>query len=586
MLRRQKIKQGQTQMTDKKTTLWLLRSAGKYKIHIVCLLLLNTLVNGGAVCYALIMKCMVDNAVGQDRAGFFTGLITFGFLMLALMFIRVIMRQLEEAARSGMENNFKERLFEKLLRKDYGQVSAVHSEEWMSRMTSDTVVCANGMTEILPGFMGMLVRMIGALLMMFFLQPKLSYILIPGGAAFVVITLVLRKYVKAHHKRVQEMDGATRVFLQERISSMLVLRTFGVEEQALSGARGKLQEHKNVRMRRAWISNLCNAGFSFAINGMYLIGIGYCGYGILNGVVSYGTLTAIIQLIGQLQAPLSGLSGFVPRFYTMLASAERMIEIESYKESGTEEVKTTEEVRELYDREMEAVLFEEVSFAYKKEGENCPVLREVCLSVDKGDYVAITGTSGCGKSTLLKLLMGVYEPQGGRINVVRKDGSRQTVDKLRRLFSYVPQGNYLMGGTIREVITFGKAGESKKESIGKRMTVEMALELACGEFVFELSEGCDTLLGEKGAGLSEGQMQRIAIARALYADAPILILDEATSALDGETESRLLHNLKQLTDKTVFIVTHRPEALKICNKRIELGDKVVISAKETGDRES
>ena len=562
-------------MTDKRAASWLLRSAGKYKGYIVLLLLLQALGNGGAVCYALVMKKMVDCAVEQNREGFYAGLFYFALLMIVLVVLRMLLRHLEEATRSGMENRFKEKLFEKLLYKDYGQISAVHSEEWMNRMTSDTSVCAGGMTDIIPGFIGMLVRMSGALIMMFLLQPKLACILIPGGIVFVGITLVLRKVLKGQHKRVQEKDGALRVYLQERISSMLIIRTFGAEKKALSGAETKFVEHKKARIRKAFISNLCNTGFSFAINGMYLLGIGYCGYGILNGVVSYGTLTAIMQLIGQLHAPLSGISGFVPRFFACVASAERLMEVESYAEANTDDVKTTEEAKELYDKAMEKIVFDKVSFDYIKENDRCPVLREISLSVDKGDYVAITGTSGCGKSTLLKLLMGIYEPQNGNVGVILSDRDRQPVRTLRRLFAYVPQGNYLMGGTIREVITFGDCREAGAKLQRNCMTVEKALELACGDFVFELPEGLDTMLGEKGAGLSEGQMQRIAIARALYADAPVLILDEATSALDGETERRLLNNLKQLTNKTVFIVTHRSEAIRICNRKLEFADEAV-----------
>ena len=257
----------------------------------------------------------------------------------------------------------------------------------------------------------------------------------------------------------------------------------------------------------------------------------------------------------------------------MLASAERLMEIEAYKENNAEQVLNTEEAKELYDKAMKEIVFDKVSFDYDKETGASPVLQGINLSVQKGDYVAITGTSGCGKSTLLKLLMGVYEPQSGKIDVVMHNHDRQPVGRMRRLFAYVPQGNYLMGGTIREVVSFGR--ELKEEAVSgtrtrARMSVEKALELAGGTFVSELPEGLDTVLGEKGAGLSEGQMQRIAIARALYTDAPVLILDEATSALDSDTESKLLNNLKQLTDKTVLIVTHRPEALKICNRRIVL----------------
>ena len=556
-------------MTDKKAVNWLLEITGNKKIYIIFLLLLQVVVNGGAVFYAMAMKQMVDGAVEQNKESFFAGLLTFGLLMLGLILVRGVLRQLEEFVRSSIENRFKERVFEQLLTRDYAQVSAVHSEEWMNRMTSDTVICANGMTELLPGFAGMAVRMVVALVMIFLLQPKLAYILIPGGIVFIGITFVLRKWLKIYHKKVQEKDGKVRVFLQERISSMLILRTFGVEKKALVGASQEFNEYKEIRMKKALISNFCSMGFSFAINGMYFIGVSYCGYGILKGVVSYGTLTAMMQLIGQLQTPLAGISGFVPRFYAMIASAERLMEIEDYKKVKIDGLKTTEETKKLYDESMEEIILDKVSFDYIKEQENCKVLQDICLSVKKGDYIAVTGGSGCGKSTILKLIMGIYEPQSGMIEMVQKDGVRIPITMLRRMFSYVPQGNYLMNQTIREVITL--CGKDESEIMLQEaddMEIRQAITLACADFIWELPEGLNTLLGEKGAGLSEGQMQRIAIARALYANAPVLILDEATSALDGETEKELLHNLKQLTDKTVLIVTHRPEALHICNRRL------------------
>ena len=165
---------------------------------------------------------------------------------------------------------------------------------------------------------------------------------------------------------------------------------------------------------------------------------------------------------------------------------------------------------------------------------------------------------------MLKILMGLYHSQSGKTEVFLENGDKIPLDKLRRLFAYVPQGNYLMSGTIRDVVTFGQ--KSNEEDVIN------AINLACGEFVFKLPDGINTMLGEKGAGLSEGQMQRIAVARALYADRPVLILDEATSALDEKTEKQLLNNLKNLTDKSVFIVTHRPQVFSICEKQLLFTD--------------
>ena len=307
------------------------------------------------------------------------------------------------------------------------------------------------------------------------------------------------------------------------------------------------------------------------MNGAYVLGAFFCGYGILKGTMSYGTFMAVMQLIGQIQAPFANISGFLPKFYGMMASCERLMEAEQFKDSGADEAKTVSETLQFYKEQLKGIVVEDVSFSYRNgsvdDGDLSPqVLSEVNVPIHKGDFVAVMGTSGCGKSTLLKLLMSVYEPEEGSIYVETVHGLKEPVKKWRRMFAYVPQGNCLMSGTIRNVVAFYR----KENTSG--MTVESALELACADFVWELPEGLETMLGEKGAGLSEGQMQRIAIARALYADAPVLIFDEATSALDEATEKRLIEKLKQLTDKTILIATHRKAVLDICNKRIAFRD--------------
>ena len=210
----------------------------------------------------------------------------------------------------------------------------------------------------------------------------------------------------------------------------------------------------------------------------------------------------------------------------------------------------------------------------KAEGSSgVSVLSGLDLEIHKGEYVAFTGHSGCGKSTILKLLMSLYSLDSGEqyIKGSNEGGIYEypLTARWRGLFAYVPQGNQLMSGTIREVVAFGD-----KEKTGQEELLSQALRIACAdEFVCSLENGLDTVLGERGGGLSEGQMQRLAIARAIFSGRPILMLDEATSALDERTEQKLLANLKAMTDKTVLIVTHRPAVLDICNKRVDMGRK-------------
>jgi ATP-binding cassette subfamily B protein len=203
------------------------------------------------------------------------------------------------------------------------------------------------------------------------------------------------------------------------------------------------------------------------------------------------------------------------------------------------------------------------------------VIEHLDMQIHKGEYVAFTGPSGCGKSTLLKLLMCLYPLDSGERYMAVKGGQELPLDgRFIRLFAYVPQGNHLMSGTIRQIVTFGDASQGDDK-------VWNALHIACADdFVHQLPEGLDTQLGERGAGLSEGQMQRLAIARAVYSDNPILMLDEATSALDEQTEKALIENLRSMTDKTVLTVTHRQAILSICDRQVVMAESGVTEVQK------
>lgn len=545
---------------------WLYDITNTKKRYVGILVLLQTFLSVSGVVYALLLRNAIDEAVAKDRNGFFLYVGMIIGVVVVQIAMRAVVRYLEEYLRSSLENACKTRLFQSLLRKDFSSVTNVHSAEWMNRLTSDTVVCANGIVEILPRLIGLVVKMVAAFSMILVLEPNFVWILVPGGIIMILFTYVFRRVLKKLHKDVQEKDGKLRVLLQEHISSLLVLKAFAVEEQSGFEADCKMEDHQDARLRRTRFSNICNTGFSAAMNGIYLLGgVAYCGYGILMGTVSYGTFTAILQLIGQIQSPFANITGFLPRYYAMAASAERLMEAEAFAEDCPSGVKTLEEVQDFYQNAFEGIVLEHVGFTYRPL-DGCEdvtvVLKDLSMSIGKGDYVALTGQSGCGKSTVLKLLMSLYPLDAGTRSIAKQEGSEELTSEWRRLFTYVPQGNHLMCGTIRELVSF-----ANKEAGNQDVRINQALEISCAmDFVKELEAGIDTVLGEKGQGLSEGQMQRLAIARAVFSDSPILLLDEATSALDEETERKVLDNLKRMTDKTVIIVTHRMKALEICNK--------------------
>ncbi len=559
----------------KKSTLkWLYQVPGREKLYIAALIGVQALHGASGVLYALLLRAIVDGAAAGDAGRFWRNILLIALLVAAQIALRAVIKWLTELAKSTLENRFKARLTDTLLHKDYLAISAVHSAEWLNRLTNDTKIVADHYVDILPGLSGMLVKLVSAMIMVIALEPRFAAILIPGGVALAAATWLFRRILKRLHKSVQEADGRLRVYLQESIGNLLMIRSFAAERQTEERVEERMLDHKAARMRKNHVSNICNVGYSLAMNGLYLLGVGWCGYGILKGTISFGTLTAITQLISQIQSPFANITGYLPKYYAMLASAERLMEAEDYPDGDAAAPMSLAEIRRFYEDRLDAIGLKDVSFTYLPptemlgdlNKENMPVvLKSVTFTLRKGEYVAFTGQSGCGKSTVLKLLMCVYRPDGGERYWRDGEGKEEPLTgAYRRLFAYVPQGNQLIRGTIREIVSFADPAAAQDES-----RLWNALTVACADgFVSELESGLDTMLGERGTGLSEGQMQRLSIARAVFSGSPILLLDEATSALDEETESRLLQNLRSMTDRTVVIVTHRPGALSICDRQI------------------
>ena len=562
-------------MKQKNTLQWISIAAGKARLLVGVLVAVQAVLSVSSIAFAFILRRIINMAVQGASTGFRSAFVLLAGVIAAQIALGALSRFLSEYTTTTVENRFKQRLFAALLTGNYASVTAVHSGEWMNRLTSDTTIIAGGVTQIVSGLIGMLVRLFGALAAILWLEPRFFWVLVPGGAAMLALTYGFRKILKRLHKNIQEADGTLRVFLQERLESLLIVRTFAKEQQTAAQASDLMEQHKAARMKRSNFSNLCNIGFAGAMNGAYLLGIGFCGYGILTGTMSYGNLMAIMQLVGQVQNPFANITGYLPRYYAMLASAERLMEVEAFA-PDSEHALEEENVLEFYRTKLTALRLEYASFTYqppvRTEEEQPPmpvVLKDIDLTIRKGEYIAFTGPSGCGKSTVLKLLMCLYPLDVGSRTLETTSGTQLLTASWRSLFAYVPQGNQLLSGTIRDIISFGDLRKAQDDA-----GIFRALRIACAEdFVQKLEKGLDTMLGEHGQGLSEGQMQRIAIARAVFSEHPILMLDEATSALDEATARQLLENLRRMTDKTVLLVTHRPN-------QTEFFDRVLLFSKD------
>lgn len=546
-----------------KTLRWL---AGivKNKIgRVVLLCVLQGLLVVCGIAFSLLMRTAFDGAASGDLEQFLTGAGWMVLIILSQLLLRMGDRLLEEDTRAVVENTLRLHVFGNILGQDYQKASAYHSGAYMNYLTSDVTVVTDGVVTLFPGIFSMLLKIVGVLLVMYRLAPALAVIFLAGGLLLVLCSLAPRKWMKRLHCQVQEAESGVRCFLQECLESLLIIRSFHCEEKILRTGQEKSEEFRRIRRKRSRMSSLFGTVLSLAMQGGYLLGFAWGGYAVLKGNISYGTLVALIQLIGQIQTPFVNFGSTLPKAAAFLASGERLLAL---TEERDRQQRVAGDRDEIYGR-MLALRGENVTFSYGQGKKR--VLKRQSFAVRKGETVAVVGTSGIGKSTLMKLLMNVYLPESGEIYLEAED-ERIPVGALPAgMFAYVPQGNQLMSGTILEVVGFAE----QSEEIPKER-VRWACRMACADgFVEQLPDGYDTVLGEKGSGLSEGQIQRLAVARALYSGCPILLLDEATSALDMETERELVESIKALKDRTVLLVTHRQEVWKVCDRVIRLEDR-------------
>jgi len=547
---------------------WIAKVIGRHWWAVAGLCLLSSLLALSGVLETLAMRNFIDQAAAGSREGF---LRDFGIYLGLILFQLVggaAGNLLNVSVCLGVFNRLRARIFSAILTRQYSQLRDYRSGEFMQLLSADCDVVASSALGLLPGLCSIITQLVGAIICLGLLQGKLVLLLLGCFCGMLLASLPLRKIVKRQHSQVMEADGQVKSVLQESLGNIQVIRSFQAVPGVKKWAATAMEHYRKTRLRQACVSQALASGTNMALNVAYIIGLVWCGMGMVSGSVSFGTFSAVWQLVGQITGPAMSVSGLIPRYYTMTASAERLQKLEGLDSERLDPDTDWAALAESF----ESIECKGLHFAYDRENpEQTRVLDGLDFSIRKGDIIAITGQSGIGKSTLLKLLLGIYHPEDGSISVQGGGASAALDAGARALISYVPQGNFLMSGSIREAVHFWQ----------KKTVDEDALQKACDiaeidEVIRALDEGYDSRLGERGAGLSEGQLQRLAIARAIYSGKPVLLLDEATSALDEETEARVLQNLKELRDRTVIIVTHRKAALDICSRVIEIKDGKVV----------
>lgn len=542
---------------NSQTLKWIYKRTKKFLPSVLLLSVISALDALTFVALALISKNVLDVATGSG-----TGSITgHGMLLFGVIFAQIVLTAAQSLLNSytnaRLTISMRNYLFSLVCRKKYSYISAYHSGDLLNRFTSDTDVIVNSVVSIIPNISSMAAKIIGGISALIVLDARIAFIILVLGISVPALGRMINRKYKALHKKSQQTEGRTRSFLQECFENIVVMKTFVSEAPFTKKLNQLMKENYRIKMKRTGVSVATHISlYSFFTVGYYTILIWGAGM-ISSGFITYGTLMAFLQLVSQLRAPLQNVSGIMPQYYSALASAERLMEIEKGQDDMAP---VSADKLEKIKKSFSGLEVKDITFAYKNE----LILKNCSFEAEKGKITAITGESGSGKSTIFKIILGLYEPQNGDITV---NGNIPLDTSLRGLFAYVPQGNMVLSGTIRENITLCNESVSQEDLINAAKAAEIY------ELISSMPEGFDTVISERGGGLSEGQIQRISIARALLTDAPVLLLDEATSALDEATETKVLSNIKALNGKTVLFVTHRNTSLKVCDKIIRVEDK-------------
>ncbi len=451
------------------------------------------------------------------------------------------------------QNRMQQRMLDRILRSKWHGKEAHHSGDVLNRLEFDVANVVSFLTEVIPNTLSVLALFIGAFTYLFLMDATLALITVAIIPVFILLSKVYVGYMRRLNRDVRNSDSKVQSVLQETIQNRMLIKTLESEDtmvNRLESKQGELRHRVVKRTVFSVYSNLIlNVGFALG----YLVAFLWAALRMSAQTLTFGGMTAFLQLVNRIQSPARDLTKLVPAFVSVFTAVERLMELE---ENPLEEQGTPIEMTPPCGLRLKNV-------SYRYDDVDGDVLHNLDFDFRPGTSTAILGETGAGKTTIVRLLLALFTPQQGSVEIYNDRQHRTLSPRLRCNFVYVPQGNTLMSGTIRDNLRLGKLDATDVE-------MDEALHKSCADFVKELPDGLDTICGESGGGLSEGQAQRIAIARALLRDRSIMLFDEATSALDPDTERQLLQNVLEGHDKTVIFVTHRPAVMDYCDQTLRI----------------
>lgn len=495
----------------------------------------------------------IDVASGHAEGSIYWSVGVMALLVLCGFALRICSIWVRNILGIKAQNRMQQRMLDRILRSEWTGKESHHSGDVLNRLEQDVGTVVSFLTETIPNTISVVAMFVGAFLYLFSMDKVLAFVIVGIIPVFVLLSKLYIGQMRRLTRQVRDSDSKVQSVLQETIQHRMLIKTLesdSIMVDRLESTQSELRHRVVKRTAFSVVSNfILNAGFSVG----YLIAFLWAALRMSDQTLTFGGMTAFLQLVNRIQGPARDLTRLAPVFVGVFTAAERLMELEEnpLEEQG-DPIPLTAPC---------GVRLEHITYAYDDGDSN--VIEQLDFDFYPGSCTAVLGETGAGKTTLIRLILALLHPNEGKVILYNQQEQKELSPLMRCNFVYVPQGNTLMSGTIRDNLRLGKLNATEEE-------IKAALEMSCASFVMELPDGLDTVCTEAGGGLSEGQAQRISIARALLRNRPIMLFDEATSALDPETERQLLHNILSNHDKTVIFITHRPAVVDYCDQTLHL----------------
>lgn len=559
----EKIKHYWNKRDDAKEYLrWIMLYSKPYLPQLTLLMLFDLIGTLMSVGMAIIGKEMIDKAAEGNLSDLWTIIAIYVFVIFGSQALGIISNLVSVVVYEKFGFGIRKKVYRRILDTSWLDISQYHTGDLMTRLTSDVGAVADGISTTIPTIIRLLVELVVTFVALAYYDFRLALFALMVAPIAVIASIWLGRKLKYLTVKVQQTESKYRSFMQESLANILIEKSFCLEDYS----EERLTQLRDERIYWVFKKNRTNMyasaamGLSFQLG--YIVAFAWGAICIANKTITYGTMTVFLQLVNRIQAPIVSLAQLVPKLISMLASAGRIIELQ--------ELPREKYLRKCITPENIGVKVTDVSFGYTNE----LVFDDASIEFKPGQFTAIVGKSGIGKTTLVRLIMAFTNNMEGQISFYNQKGETMYASPdARQFIAYVPQGNTLFSGSIRDNILMGRKDATEEE------IMEAVKSSASYDFIKDFKDGIDTIIGEKGVGISEGQAQRIAIARALVRRAPFLILDEATSSLDESTELRVLEGIRKWDPApTCLLITHRRSVLQYCDREIQIIDKKMREA--------